>query len=251
MFRKRIVAGAITLTVFLGIALLWSAASTEPLFLRGLEANGYESFVRASKLVERVDTPTNTGEFGAYLASNRPAFQAVREGLKLRSELPARFYERHDLGMDVLASFKALGRGMRIEGQHAEAQSRYSDAANTYLDVIRFGQKVEAGPLIHLLLGLSLEALGLRDLERIEPHLNAAERARVAAELKALHSARLPFEEILDRERYFMRRNSATPFHYFMGLYMTKAPVAKARSKHEKHGADMERVTQLLASDSK
>jgi hypothetical protein len=236
-----------------GIILRASMQKAEVPFTKGLQKNGYDTFVRAAAFLHSDGSTVRTNDYPAFLMTNRQALAIVREGLKLRAELPAKAYERAGvwehtgLQLDDLSLFKGLSNALKVEGQHAEIQQRYGDAANTYLDIIRLGQKVEAGLLIHFLVGLALENTGLRALEQIEPHLPPSERARVAAELKALQRSRLTFAEILNRERFYMRRNSATPLHYFVGLYMTRAAVAKSRAKHEAHGAELARVAEKFA----
>jgi hypothetical protein len=50
------------------------------------------------------------------------------------------------------------------------------------------------------------------------------------------------FEEILARERFFMRRNAATPYHYVVGLFLTRAAIKNAQGKYERHGQNLARV---------
>jgi len=225
----------------------WAKTKGEVPFTKGLEKNGYETFFLAGTHLVSDGQTVQPDDYAASVMRNRKALALVREGLKLRAELPADSYEQRDLALGKVGGFKGLANAMKVEAQYAELQGKQGEAANSYLDIIRFGQKVEAGLLIHFLVGLSVESIGLRGLEGLEPNLQGAERARVAAELLALRESRLPFREVLERERYYMRRNSATPLHYFVGLYMTKAAIAKAQGKHEKHGEELARVAGRFA----
>jgi hypothetical protein len=248
MSRKKLTVLALaTLGVLLlGTVFIWHTQVTVP-FTEGMQTNGYDTFVYAASLLVSDGSTVSADQYGSFVITNREAFAAVRQGSKLKVEVPGDAYVQKNLALDKLSSFKGLAQAMKVEGQYAELQQRYGDAANTYLDIIRFGQKLEAGPIIHFLMGLAVEKIGLRGLEHLEPNLQGAERAHVSAELRTLTGSRLAFKEVLDRERYFMRRNSATPVHYFMGLYLTKAAVSKARAKHEKHGEDMARVASSFA----
>lgn len=246
MLQKRLAVLVVGLVVgvLAAVIIIWSKGRGQAPYEMGGAANGYESFLKAGTLMGNVQLPTGTNGYADFVATNREALAMVREGLKLRAEAPESAYDVQTVALDKMATFKSLGKAMEIEGKYAEVQGKFGEAANVYLDLVRFGQKAEAGPLIHFLVGLALQNMGLRGLDGLEPKLKGAERARVAAELKALEESRMAFQEIVERERFFMRRNAATPLHYALGLYLTRTPIAKARENHEKHGREMARVAE-------
>jgi hypothetical protein len=138
-----------------------------------------------------------------------------------------------------------LALALNNEASFAEQRGKYDEAATVYLDIIRFGQKVETGPIIFMLVGASIEQIGFRGLDQIRDRITSPERSKASAQLKVLNQNRISFEQVMERERYFARRNASTPLHYFVGVFQSRAPIQKAKAKYEKHLRD----AQVLASD--
>jgi len=60
-----------------------------------------------------------------------------------------------------LARLKVLARLLTDEGQLAEMENRYADAAQSYLDTIRLGNEMSRGGfIINRLVGIACEAIG-------------------------------------------------------------------------------------------
>jgi hypothetical protein len=238
MLRKKAV---LVIAATIGIALvivlaLWSRTRTSaPPFLADVKQNAYDDFVRATKLL--IGTTDQAEDLGEFLRLNRPALDLLRQGLRQKFEAPAETYDLQTFASLVIpnmGSLKPLAHALKAEGQHAEDAGNYRKAAAIYLELIQFGQKIQAGPTIFVLHGLSAEDLGFKALQKIEPKLESADRIKAAAELERLNKTRISFEEVVKRERYFMRRSSPTPFHYFMGLRMTQSAIDSAAKKYER-----------------
>lgn len=242
MLRKRpILVLFATLFILSGIGiLLWTSNSnTEPPFLKNAQPNGYHEVARASSLLSGDPPPvseTNAAELAAIVQTNRAALDALRAALKLNIEAPAEAYEQTtiDKYLETAARIKRLAQTLKYEGRLAELQDRHSQAAAIYLELMQFGQKMQPGPLISSLLGLAIEELGRISLEKLEPKITGPSRSRIAADLENLNNSRLPFDETMRRERYFMRRNSPSPLHYFFATYTSRAAWPRHRSKYDR-----------------
>ena len=170
-----------------------------------------------------------------FVQTNRAALDAARRGLLLRAEAPAEAYVATSLllGRD-LPRLKQLGHAFRHEGLHYETQGNYAAAAQSHLDTVRLGQKVEAGPVICMLVGMAIESIGLTALEKIEPHLKEGDRTKLASDLEKLRAERFPFGEVLRRERYFMRQNARNPAQYLVAIFKSRGPQAGYRQKYDR-----------------
>jgi len=212
----------------------WSATKKgPPPFLAGLKQNAYDDFIKAGNSL--IGTFEDADDPKAFIRTNQPAFNAFRAGLPRRFEAPVETYDLQTfsaLVMPKLALLKRLGQTIKAEGKLAEDSKNYTDAARIYLELIDFGQKIQAGPVIFLLVGLAVEDMGLKSLQSMENRLKEPDRAQIAQRLAKLAADRISFEEVMRRERYFGRRNSPTPFHYLISLRMTRAAIDKARSKY-------------------
>ena len=241
MIRKRaalIFLVALVVFIFGGVILWIATAKNEPPYLKNAQPNGYEKVVSASRLLTVDDLPdpgTNTAELAEFVAKNRAAIDALRQALELNFEAPAEAYAfaTAQTYYDSASRIKRLAQTLKYEGRLAEYQGRFSGAADIYLKVMSFGQKIQAGPMISFLWGLSIEGLGHQALNYLEPKVFGPDRARIAAELEKLNMTRLPFDQIVRRERYYTRRNTRTPLHYFFAVYKQRAVIARTRTKHD------------------
>src|SRR5436190_1611091 len=97
------------------------------------------------------------------------------------NQLPA--YSPPKVAMPVpnAASFRALARVLVAEGKLAEREGRMPDAARSYLDCLHLGTDVpRGGVLIHGLVGLAVQALGLRAMEGAVDRLDGPTAAAAA-----------------------------------------------------------------------
>ena len=92
--------------------------------------------------------------------------------------------------------------------------------------------KLKAGPLIFMLIGVSIERIGVEALEQLEPKLVNPARSQIASTLKELNEVRVPFEEVEWRERYLRRRASPTPIHSLIFTRHVRAAIEKGKQKH-------------------
>jgi hypothetical protein len=131
---------------------------------------------------------------------NRRALARLRQGFgKQFGSPPAR-----DLAAQFpeLAHFRDLARVLVAEGKLAEQEGRMGDAARSYLDCLRLGTMVpRGGPLIHGLVGLAIQSIGLHALEGAIDRLDAPTAAAAVREMTRLDEMNIPLAETLTEER--------------------------------------------------
>ena len=237
MLRKKsvLIIGVIVALVLAGLV-MWSASrNAAPAFLAGLSQNGYDDFVKAGNSLSILPTANKVPKDSVH--TNPRMLEIFRAGLKKKFEAPAETYRMETMASRVMpnmALLKQLAQAVKAEGENLEDQGRFGEAAWIYVELIEYGQKVQAGPVIFCLVGLALEDMGLKALQGIETKLKDLERAQVVSRLEQLAAERISFEDVIKRERYFGRRNSLTPFHYLIALRMSRPAMDNARAKHDR-----------------
>ena len=222
------------LALFIACALfLWSRTkSATPAFI-GSNRIGYYNLVRAVNLLQDLNHDPATNYIATYLQTNAAALMLLREALTEPCEAPPETYQAGMVNVTDIGAFKNLALVLKVEGRQAELQHRPADAARSYLDTIRLGQKIESGPLVSLMIGLSIEKSGLESLEKLELHLTGPSRAEVATALKQINTHRISFSAIEERERYIRRKLSPTPLHYMIASRAVRSAMNKGQEKYE------------------
>ena len=179
--------------------------------------NGYDFFLRAGAayvedikgvdaLTDRHDPiPGKTKQYPiatkeAWLNQNAKAFRLLREGLKcpafhplVRSE---KFYLKYE-------QFRDLARALVVESHVRAARGDWNGAANSTLDDLEFGYDISrGGPLITGLVSNAVQAISLREMYRITPHLDAREAKLAAKRMEDLYAGRFPYFKTLQEEKW-------------------------------------------------
>ena len=167
--------------------------------------NGYDDFVRAGKLVSEATSDYHSmseAELRKFVSENSEALKLVRAGLAKECRVPIEFstnyFENH---MPALASTRRLPFAMAAEGRLAELENRSGDAAQSYLETIRFSsESVRGGFLIDKLVGLAIEPIGLTPLEKLTTRLDANQCRKALADLERLQPGQESLQEVLENE---------------------------------------------------
>jgi hypothetical protein len=215
---------------------IWSAIRTSKPPFVSAAAPAYDTLVLATQRLLNGDPSPATNELAAYLATNAPALQKLREALNQKFEAPEKAYDNPaalGAGQYEIGSFKGLALILKNEGRFYENQSKPLEAAHSYADIIRFGTMVEAGPFLFAMIGVGVERIGVEALQELEPKLQGPSRKEIASKLREINSERVPFPTIVDRERYIRRRHSPTPLHYLIFSRQVRASAARTRDKYE------------------
>ncbi|MGZ8939748.1 MAG: hypothetical protein ACXW32_11100, partial [Limisphaerales bacterium] len=220
---------------FLGAAILWTATkSATPPFLT-TAAPAFDTLVRAGNQIQDMNHSPSTNELPAYIATNAAARATIREALTQTFEAPAATYDMATINtpLNQVGSFKSLALLLKNEGLNYELQNKPAEAARSYTDVIRLGQKIETGPLMFMLIGIAIERIGIESLGKLDPNIPSPARSEIGTALRQINSQRVPFGAIEERERYIRRRNSPTPLHFLFFSRQSRAYIANAQNKYE------------------
>jgi hypothetical protein len=177
----------------------------------------------------------------------------MRAALEKPFEAPEAAYDVQLMNgpLGNIGQFKTLAMAAKCEGIFAEQNGDWTAAARSYTDIIRLGQKVQAGTLIFMLIGVSIERIGVEALEKLEGNLTGTARGQIAATLKQLNEQRLPFGEVEWRERYLRRRGSPTPLHYVIFTRHVRAAIESGKAKHMQAYQSLESIASKLAQPAR
>jgi hypothetical protein len=195
--------------VALGLVVFRPAPSPPPL----PNPNGYDDFLAADKLVVG-DTlnlyDVKDDELRNAVEQNRAALLTVRQGLKKECQVPITYDPNfYSSWLHVLSGLNALVYLLAAEGKLAEHEGRTTDAVQSYLDVIRFGQEISRGGLvIERLVDIACEPLGLAGLVRLGPKLAPDESRKLSKAIEEIDRKSEPWEAVLWRDRRFRRKAS-------------------------------------------
>ena len=171
--------------------------------------NAYNDFVAAGAMLPRQQErpPKNpqdwkTSALRKAVAANRKALQRMRQGMGREYQNPPMFSFQHLL--PELADFRTLGQALIAEGQLAEREGRFADAARSYRDCLELGNDIpRGGCLIHGLLGIALQEMGLEAINGVAGRLDGPTSAKLAREMEALDRRAVSYQQALAEERDF------------------------------------------------
>ncbi len=195
---------------------------------------GYADFLKAAAV--------STGDVGnaatldhdglrALVSTNAESLRLLRLGLTRQCALPADFSMTNVPGMlNDLAAMKRLGQLLVAEGRLAEMESRYGEAAHSYLDAIRLGNEMSRGGfIINRLVGIACEAIGDTPLGKLVPRLTPEEDRQIIVELEKIDSTTVTWDEVLRNETRFAHYQPFNPITWVM----TRLEVWRARQRAE------------------
>jgi hypothetical protein len=215
--------------------------------------NGYNDFLKAAALlngdVYQLTTLDHDG-LRALVSTNAESLRLLRVGLARDCSLPADSAMANVPGMmSDLAQLKSLARLLVDEGQLAEMEGRYGDAARSYLDAIRFGNEMSRGGfIINRLVGIACEAIGDGPLSKLVPKLNGEEARPVIAELEKIDNAGVTLDEVLRNESRFARYQLGKGFNPITWA-MTRWQTLRARQRFELRDKRVAAHVRLLTAE--
>src|ERR1035437_374976 len=201
--------------------------------------NGYDDFVKAGEMAN-----DNTGnyyemkleELRRLVAKNSDALQTARTGLQKDCAVPLQFSRNYmSRHIPELADNKRLAQAFAAEGRLAEMENRPSDAAGSYLDLIRQGNdSARGGVLIDALVGLAIENIGVAGLQKNTDRLDAKSCRETVAALETLDAQRQSWNEVIQQEDGWSRRTfTSLSYRIYRPLLskMTREAFQKAERK--------------------
>lgn len=202
--------------------------------------NGYDDFLKAATLLtgdEYQLSTLNHDGLRALVSTNAATLHLLRLGLTRNCSVPADSAMANVPGMmSDLARLKSLARLLTDEGQLAEMENRYADAAHSYLDAIRFGNEMSRGGfIINRLVGVACEAIGGSPLTKLVPKLKPAEARSVIIALEKVDTGRVSWDEVRRNENRFSRyqlRKGFNPITWAITRWQRWRSTQKAETKH-------------------
>jgi hypothetical protein len=172
--------------------------------------NGYDDLVQAARMVSDNTSDWSTmseEDLRALVMKNSEALKLVRTGLTHVCHVPLDFSAPNPTYYTNLAVLKRLAQSVTAEGRLAELENRPADAAEAYLTVIRLGHAISHGGLIiDSLVSIAVEAMGVVNMERLAPKLDAKQCREAAAALESSEGQREPTQSVLARESLWAHR---------------------------------------------
>ena len=177
--------------------------------------NGYDDFLKAAAVATTSALALDHDGLAALVSTNAETLRLLRLGLTRGCSVPTDSAMTNIAGMPGdLARLKSLVRLLTEEGRLAEMEGRYGDAAQSYVDAIRFGNEISRGGfIIHRLVGIACEALGCGPLAKLLPNLKPDQARSVITTLDKIDSARVTWDEIRRNENRFSRHQLLKGFN--------------------------------------
>lgn len=201
--------------------------------------NGYDDLVKASQAVTGNVSYYRTldhDSLRALVSTNAQSLRLLRVGLS-RKCAPPRDAIRANMNLSQLADMSKMVRLLAAEGRLREMANRPGDAAQSYVDAIRFGNEMsQGGVLVTRLLGLASEAIGCQGLAQVVPRLSCEDAQHVLSELAKADTGRVTWAETGRNERYFARYQLghwSKPLRWVMGWWQTRQAIGKAEIKYK------------------
>jgi hypothetical protein len=220
------------------------------------QPNGYDDFLKASRAVVSFDADKSAAlaveVLRDHVAANQKSLTLVRAGLGRECRVALNF-SSNDLTNHIaqIGAFKALAHAFIAEGGLAEREQRPADAAQAYLDTVRFGQECcRGGVLIDALVGMAMETLGCRALEPMVDKLPAGDCREVSRQLEAILAKAEPLDSVFQQERLWARHNHGLAGQ--ISLLMTRSSQERMRQgirkKVAEHQRELRQLQQSLAA---
>jgi hypothetical protein len=173
--------------------------------------NGYDDFVKAGQMVKGNPddyAKMSKQELAALVATNTESLKLIQLGLNRECVMPVEYATNyHEKVITELSSFKAMALLLRGEGLLAELEGRTNDAANIYLEGIKFGQEsTRGGLLMSKLVDVACESIAMYPLTRLTSGLGAEQCRQVAKALESIDANEEPLLETLEREKLWTRK---------------------------------------------
>src|SRR5579884_1458174 len=175
--------------------------------------NGYDDFVKAAPLLRGNPVAyqkMTLAELEDLAGANTEAMSLLESGISKQCRVVTDYSSSSNFSFVVLprlASLKQAALLFCAEGRLAELEGRTNDAAQLYLDGIRFGQDVgQGGVFIEKLVGVACEASAEKPLEKVFMSLNSKHCARIAQALETMNAQEETDEQVLHHENEFSRK---------------------------------------------
>ena len=212
--------------------------------------NGYDNLVKAGTIV--------SNGFGDYeelplsslrelLTNNAEAFQLARTGLQQQCRVALDYSTDQSKHLGELAALKRMALAFVAAGYLAEKENRSGEAARFYMNTINLGIKsARGGVIMDQLVGIALEAIGTKHLQRLVPQLDAKSCKETVATLETVDSQKQTWNQVMQQERDWSRRTFPGIRYEIARLTTGRSLDAAFRSANQKFDAQQIKTRQLM-----
>ena len=172
----------------------------------------------------------------ALVSANAESLRLLRTCLARPSAVTMDF-PMIDANQNLLQGMSRLVRLFVAEGRLLEMDNRPSDAAQSYVDSIRFGNELRRGGfLMTHLWGVVSEAGGCHSLALVASKLTAEDFRSVIGALEKIDSERVKWQQVLRNEKHYTRNklgNRLNPNNWWMCWQQARKDRHKAETTHK------------------
>ncbi len=238
---RSVLLGILVIFVLAAISLIVFTAIRVPAGKPLPNPNGYDDMLKATKLLNGDIGNGSTldhDELAALVSTNAEALRLVRLGLGRSCCVPDSAMTNVTMLVATLANLKSLARLLAQEGRLAEMEGRSKDAAQSYLDLMYYGDQISrGGMLIQRLVGIACEALGDTPLCKLLPKLKPEELRALLPKLEQIDTGGVTWDEVKRGERRFTRyqlSQTFNPFIIVVGVWQNWRTVRTAENRHHR-----------------
>lgn len=234
--------GAIILTAVFAAWML-ERLSPPPAFATLPNPNGYDLFLKAGELIQG-EVPDDTNQLSRFVSEQNEALRLFEKGMTTDSE--ANLLSAP--GLPKFGNLKRMAQVLSAKARLAKIEGHPEQAAEQALQIIRYGQKIEHGPLICLLVGLAVERIGLDLVEETAPDLSSSRKEEAAQEILALNETRITLENVWQRELHYMRSQTSNFLRIIIGRFQIRSAFAIAGQKEDQLAKSFEAAAQQMTA---
>jgi len=174
--------------------------------------NGYDDLVKAGQMIKDIVSDYDNASLETLhgiVLTNAEVLSLARSALSNQCGVTLQFSRAYVTNhLPELIGFRSLAYAFVCEGKFAEKENRFNDAAKSYLDAIRLGNKAgRGGVLMDEMIDIAIESVGVGQLQTIVTNLDAKNSRETAATLDFLSSQRQTWNETLLQEDAWSRRS--------------------------------------------
>lgn len=173
------------------------------------DANGWMDIVAAGRMAENSSTSSTIAfydlasptQLAAAVKALTPAYQRLDRGLRKEVFCPLE-YSQEDLDVEAITHQRTLARAVAGRGRLAEIEQRFQDAADSYLQIVRFGFAARRGGLmVDSLVGTACAGVGRARLYDCHEQLPPSDCLAIASALEQMEQQAEPAATFVYRDR--------------------------------------------------
>lgn len=152
-------------------------------------------------------------EIQMLIRANAPAFSMLRQGFQYeyRESPPLRSFTQL---FPHYSRFRGMARALEVVGYVKSSAGDWNGAKDANLDSVQMGVEVpHGGPMIGMLVGIAVQAIGRSDLWSTLDHLNGPQAKAGAQRMERILDRQQPFADTLQEDEWGAQASLLEIFH--------------------------------------